>query len=212
MENKNNNNNKEIITEVAFLLAMKNGFNSASIKDIQKASGFSAGSIYYYFTDKDEILLYMINYYLVDNFHEYIETIRNFNGSFFEKIENMFYYLLDFNKKEFKSPYSSTIPEFNYKSYFGLFFSIFHHHPKIKHIFHKIHAESYDFHQELVKEAIENKEINKDTDVRALSLFIHTILKGYLYLCVFHPELSTEEIMNTNLKIIEKVSKDNSSY
>ncbi|MCL2157290.1 MAG: TetR/AcrR family transcriptional regulator [Methanobrevibacter sp.] len=201
-------NNNEIITEVAFLLSLKNGFNNVSIKEIQKASGFSAGSIYYHFKDKNEILLDMINMYLIENFYEYKEAIINSDDSFLEKIESIFYYLLGFNKKEFSSPHSSTTSELNYREYYGLFSSIFHQHPETRPLFYKLHMDSYDFYQELVEKAIENNEIKEDIDVKALSIFIHTILKGYVDLCVFQPNLSIEEMMEINLKAIEKITKN----
>ena len=113
--------NKELITEVAFLLALRNGFNNVSIKEIQEASGISAGSIYYHFKDKQEILLHMINVYLLDNFHDYGRSIINSNETFIEKIESVFFYLLGFNKKEFKSSPDSNILECDNREYFGLF-------------------------------------------------------------------------------------------
>ena len=200
-------NSKEIITEVAFLLALKNGFNNVSIKDIQRASGFSAGSIYYYFKDKDEILLHMVNSYLLDNFYKYREAIRNSNDSFIEKIENIFYYLVGFNKKELNSSPCSTMPELDHGEYFGLFSSIFHQHPEIRSIYYKLHTESYSFYQELAQEAVENKEIKEDIDIKTLTIFIHTIIKGYIDLYVFHPGLSIEEIVDSNLRMIKEITK-----
>lgn len=198
-------NNKELIAEVTFLLALKRG--NVSIKEIQNASGLSAGSIYYHFKDKNEILFHMVNVYLIDNFHEYRDSIRNSNDSFIEKIENIFYYLLGFNKKEFNSSHSSAMSEFDFKDYFSLFSSIFHQYPEIRPIFHKLHTESYIFYQEVVQEAIENKEIKDSIDNKELTIFIHTIFKGYIDLCVFHPDLSIEELVNANLTMIKELTK-----
>ncbi|MDR2967146.1 MAG: TetR/AcrR family transcriptional regulator [Methanobacteriaceae archaeon] len=200
-------NNKEIIIEAAFLLALKNGFNNVSIKKIQEVSGFSAGSIYYHFKDKDEILFHMINVYLVDNFNKYRETVIKSNDPFIEKIESIFCYLLGFNKKELNPYHSSTLSELNYRRYFGLFSSIFHQHPETRPLFYKLHADSFNFYQKLVEEAIENNEIKEGWDVKSLTIFIHSVLKGYLDLAVFHPALSIEEIMNVNLKAIKEITK-----
>jgi AcrR family transcriptional regulator len=200
------NNRKEVITEVAFLLALKNGFNNVSIKEIQKASGFSAGSIYYYFQDKNEILLHMVNVYLIENFYKYREAIRNSNLPFIEKIENIFYYLLGFNKKELNSSHYSTMTGCDNREYFGLFSSIFHQHPETRPIFYKLHKESYDFYKELVQVAVENKEIKYNMEIETLATFIHTIFKGYIDLCIFHPDLSIEELVEVNLKMIRKMT------
>ena len=200
-------NKKEIITEVTFLLSLKKGFDNVSIKEIQKGSGFAAGSIYYYFQDKNEILLKMISVYLVDNFYEYREAIRNFDGSFIEKIESIFYYLLGFNKKEFDSIHGATVSECDNNEYFGLFSSIFHQHPETRPLFYELHKESFSFYQELVEEAIENKEIKEDIDVKSMTICIHTVLKGYLDLCIYLPDLAIEDLVNANLKMIEEMAK-----
>jgi len=199
--------NKEIITEVTFLLALKNGFDGVSIKEIQKASGVSAGSIYYHFKDKNEILFHMVNEYLIENFYKYGDSIKSSNYSFIEKVENIFYYLLSFNKKDFQSLNGSVLQERENIEYFGLFSSIFHHHPETRPLFYKLHEESYKFYKGLVDDAIEKKEINEGVDARRFTIFIHTIFKGYIDLCVFHPELSIEELVEANLRIIEDVIK-----
>lgn len=199
--------NKEIITEVSFLLALKNGFNNVSIKEIQKASGFSAGSIYYHFKDKNEILLNIINSYLFDNYYEFKESIKNSNDPLIKKIENIFYYLLDFNKKEFKFSNSSTMSEFNYIEFFGLFFSIYHQHPETRYLFHELHTETFNFHLELIQDAVKNKEIRDDVDIETLSMHIHTTIKGYLYLCVFDLDISIEKLIAANLKLIDEITR-----
>ena len=199
-------NKKEIITEVAFLLALKNGFNNVSIKEIQEATGFSAGSIYYYFKDKDEILLHMLKFYLSDNFYHYRDAIRNSNEYFIEKLEDIFYYLVGFNKKEFNSSHSSSKSQIvDHREYFGLFSSIFHQHPETRSIFYELHAKSFEFYHELAQEAIDNNEIKENIDVKTLAIFIHTVLKGYIDLFVFHPGLSLEEIVDSNLKMFESL-------
>jgi len=197
---------KEIITEVAFLLALKNGFNNVSIKEIQETSGFSAGSIYYYFEDKNEILLHMLNVYLLENFYKYRDAIKDSKIPFFEKIESIFYYLLGFNQKELSSPDTLNMSKCDNRDFFGLFSSIFHQHPETRPIFYKLHTESYDFYRELVQEAVKNNEIKYDMDVESLAIFIHTIFKGYIDLCLFHPDLQIEELIDSNLKMIKEMT------
>jgi hypothetical protein len=88
-----------------------------------------------------------------------------------------------------------------------MFFCIYHQHPEIKHLFYKLHANSFDFHRELIQEAIENNEIKENIDIGTLARFIHTIFKRCLYLRVFHSDLSIIELVNANLKVIDEVTK-----
>ncbi|RBQ22635.1 hypothetical protein ALNOE001_16930 [Candidatus Methanobinarius endosymbioticus] len=51
-------NNKQKIVDAAFDLSVKYGFDNVSMKQIQEAADIGAGSIYYHFKNKNEILEY----------------------------------------------------------------------------------------------------------------------------------------------------------
>lgn len=192
---------KNKIALVTFSLAMENGFDNVSIRQIQEESGLSAGAIYYYFKDKNEILVYMVRLYLIDNFNEFREQVKNFNGSFFERMDFILNYKGNsFIKEEFDINISAGC-ECDHKKYFTLLTSIFHQHSEVRYIFHELHDKLYDFYYELIKEAIENKEIREDIDIEMLTIFIQTVVKGYTDLWVYQPKLSFEKIVDANLKL-----------
>ena len=85
-------NSKFKISDATFKLSLQYGFDNISIKQIQEESGVATGSIYYYFKNKDEILEYMVNKYLMDQFYKTKKQITEFNGSFFEKMNLIFRY------------------------------------------------------------------------------------------------------------------------
>jgi len=196
------NSSRDKIIEIAFLLSLKNGFDRVSIKKIQEESGLAAGSIYYHFKDKNEILECMVNEYIIDNYHEFKEVIRNLDGSFMEKIKFIsIYKVTSFNKKQIQSN-SKTMPQFNYKDYFILLMSIYHQYDEVRHIFHEMYLDLHDFYHELIKEAIENKEIRDDVDIDTLIIIIQTFLKGYLILWLNCPDLPLEKIVDANIQMI----------
>jgi AcrR family transcriptional regulator len=176
-----------------------------SIKEIQEASGLPRGSIYHSFNNKEEIFSHMVNVYLLDNFQYWKELVKKSSDTFMKRIENSFHLLDDFNEKGY-FPHTFMLEDEN-KKYFQMFFSTVYKPTKCKLILHKLYEESFKFYRELVEEAIENKEINEKTDVEALAMTIHTILKGYLNLWVFHKDFSTEKYMKANLKTIEEMIK-----
>jgi AcrR family transcriptional regulator len=198
---------KNKIALVAFSLAMENGFDNVSIKQIQEESGLSAGTIYYYFKDKNEILVYMLHLYLIDNLQEYREEIKKFNGSFIEKID----FLLNYKSKSFiKEEFEiniSTGCEYSHKKYLTFLTTTFHQHPEFRYLFHESHDRLYDFYYELIEEAIENKEIREDIDVKMLVIFVQTIIKGYTELWVYQPNLSLEKIIDANIKLMWEAIK-----
>ena len=194
-------NNRDKIIEVTFLLSLKNGFDRVPIKQIQEESGLSAGSIYYYFKDKDDILVAMINKYLVDNINVFKEVIRNSGDSLMDKLKIVFICLnTSFNKNEIHSD-NSNIHEFNYEDYFVLLTSVFHQYPEIRSMFHEIQHELNDFYCELLEESIEKGEIRDDIDIKTLNIYIQSIIKGHITL-LNQSSFSLEEIIESNLNMI----------
>ncbi|MBN2259455.1 MAG: TetR/AcrR family transcriptional regulator [Clostridiales bacterium] len=62
---------QETILETALLEFMDKNFETASINRISKEAGLSAGALYYYFDDKEELFLNTIDYALKEiNFEE----------------------------------------------------------------------------------------------------------------------------------------------
>ena len=200
---------KRKIVDVTFTLSLKNGFDNVSIKQIQNEANLSAGSIYYHFKDKDEILTSMVDIYLKDGVNQLREDVKNFEGSLIEKIDFIFNYkAISFLENKIDSSYHiSDESQFNRKDYWVLLTSVYHQHPEIRSEFYEIHDELYGLYYELIQEAIEKKEIRDDIDVKTLTLFIHSCLKGYLDLWVYQPNLSFEELVDSNIKMIWEAIK-----
>jgi len=201
-------NNKYRIVDVAFELSLKHGFDSVSMKQIQDETGLSAGVIYYHFKSKDEILEYMINRYLLDSFETFKKEVKDFDGSFMEKIEFIFNYkAFHFVENEYSEAQTLNNPQFSRKDYFPLITGIYHNHHEIREKFYQLHDDLYDFYYEMVKEAIKNNEIRGDIKIRMLVMFIQSIFKGYADLWVFQPNFSFEELVDANLKMIHEAIK-----
>ena len=201
-------NNKDKITEVTFALSLNEGFDNVSMKEIQEASGFSAGSIYYYFKDKNEILVAIFNKYILEEFSLFKENIKNLNGSFIEKLNFIFTHRTTFfNEKEIQSN-GLDVSELRYKNYLALTMSIYHEYPEIRNMFHEMHNDFNDFYQELIQEAIEKDEIRDDIDIKILAILIQSSLRGYLNLWMTQSEFSFEELVENNINMIwESIKK-----
>jgi len=195
-------NNRDKIIEVAFLLSLKNGFDRVSIKQIQELTGLATGSIYYHFKSKEEILVSILDKYLLGNIPPFKEVVRNSEGSLMEKLRVAFIVTTGaFNKKEIKLS-SETIPEFNYEDYFVLLTSIYHQYPEVRHMFYEMQHSLNDFYFELLEEAVEKNEIRMDIDLKTLNIFIQSCLKGHITLWLNQTDFSLEEIIGDNIKMI----------
>jgi len=203
-------NNKHKIVETTFFLSLQYGFDNVSIKQIQKESGLSTGSIYYYFKNKDEILEYIVNKYLMDIYDEFKKEVREFHGSFLERITFIFRYEdKTFSAKEDIFSHDSSKPRIGYRDYFILLTNIYSKHPEISSASHEIHDEIYNFCYELVEDGVKNKEIRDDISIEKIALFVHTVLKGYIGLLVFQTDFTFEQLVEYNLELIwEAVKKE----
>jgi len=186
---------------------MKHGFDKVSIKQIQEESGFTAGSIYYYFKDKDEILLYMVNKYLIGSFNKMKEKVLSFDGSLMEKLELIFNFGNSPIITEAESLAISNEFPIKYREFWVMYTSIYHYHPEIRPRFCKLCNESHDFYYDLIQEAIIKEEIREDIDIEDLILFIKTTLKGYLVLIVFQSNLPSEKLLKANMKLLYEAIK-----
>jgi len=200
-------NNKDKIIEVAFLLSLENGFDRVSMKQIQEESGLSAGSIYYYFKDKTEILVSMFNKYIVSNVPLFKENLRNFEGSFLEKLSLIFASKTGAFKKKDLPSNVSTLGEINYEDYFILSMSIYHQYPEIRPLFLEMHCDINDFYYELIQEAIEKGEIRDDLDAKTLTILIQSSLRGFLNLWMNQSEFQCEELIEANLNMLWETIK-----
>ena len=200
-------NNRDKIIEVAFLLSLKNGFDRVSMKQIQEESGLSAGSIYYYFEDKTEILVSMFNKYILANVPLFKENLRNFEGPFLEKLGFIFASKTGAIKKENLPSNISTVGEINYEDYFILSMSIYHQYPEIRSLFFEMHNDLNDFYSELIQEAIEKGEIRDDIDVKTLTILIQSSLRGFLNLWMNQSEFPCEELMEANISMVWEAIK-----
>ena len=199
--------NKNKIALVAFGLSLEHGFDNVSVKQISEESEIAIGSIYYHFKDKEEILLYMVHMYIMDNFQEFKEAVKNFKGSFLEKIDFIFNYKTNSFIKEEDELYISSDFKFDYKKYFTLLTAIFHQSPETRHLFYELGQELHDFYHELVEDAIKKGEIRDDIEVDMIVVFIQSIIKGYIDLWVYQPHCPFEKLVESNKKLVWEAIK-----
>lgn len=152
-------NNKWKIIDVAFELSLEKGFDNVSMKQIQEKTGLSTGSLYQYFQNKEDILLFLVDKYILKGLNQLQKNIEEFDGSFIEKIE----YIFDFktsrlSKETLEYEYIHAKKDFIYLDYFILITSIYHHHPEIRHLFHDLHDKMYIFTMNQLKKLLKTQK------------------------------------------------------
>jgi AcrR family transcriptional regulator len=82
---KIDSNKRELIIKTALKEFSANGYGGASINRISKSAGLSAGHLYYYFENKEDLYLTVVDYI----FKEFGFPIHNCSNSFWDEIELM---------------------------------------------------------------------------------------------------------------------------
>ncbi|MCD6544443.1 MAG: TetR/AcrR family transcriptional regulator [Flavobacteriaceae bacterium] len=173
MVKKKDLKSKSNIIRVAFALFLEKGYKEVTIKNIMEATNLSKGAIYHHFESKEEIYYatietYYINLFqtsgfteLTDNFRENIVIVYHFVANLFDSVEKLTKEGMEFPIRNF---YSFQLNSENNEI-----------------IRKKICSTVIEYRniiQEIVVNAIENKQIREDIDVEAITLQIVGMLEG----------------------------------
>jgi len=205
MKKKNKNkdgdkkSNKDSIIDTAFVLSLKKGFDNVSIKLIQDETGLAAGSIYYHFKDKNDILRSILMKHLFVNFLNFKKQVESFEGTVIERLRFAFL----FKAHSFVCIEGSPVYEgelFSYKEFFTFLVSIIHAHPEARPLFYQLYDGLFVFLKEVFQEAMDNDEIRDDLDVESVVIYFQTLFEGYINLWIVKPNYPFEKIMDINLQ------------
>lgn len=194
-------NIKDKIAETAFLLALQNGFESVSIRNISKESEISIGGIYYHFKNKTEIL----NYIIVKYFSTEIIVFKNIlqqEGNFIEKLEFIFCKQEELLYNENDIIGFSKSYDVDFRDYFLLMMGIYHQYPEVREEYDKSILNVFNFFKKLVEKSIEKNEIREDIDPYKLATHIISIYLGILLTSVEFSYIPYKELVSTNLEIL----------
>lgn len=197
------NTNKDKMVEVAFSLSLKYGFDNVSIKQIQEEANVSAGALYYYFKDKNDLLAYMIDRFIKDQIKKYGENIRNFKGTASEKLKFILYRHAgqEFRDENFAIKLSND--DVMDSSKYDLFvLGVYHQHPEFRPLLHDLYKEMLKIYEDFVENLKEKNEIRSDIDTKETALYIFTVLAGFVKLWISFPNIPFEKIADINLKML----------
>lgn len=152
------------ILDASLEVFIKEGFHSGTVEDIANRADLGKGTIYEYFSSKQNIFEQMI----LSNLTEYLELSKEITGKE-NTVRDKLIVLLQFNKtfldknmpliEQSISGFQDTSEDFNYK-------------------FKNIHKSIFEFMINLVKIAKENKEISSKYEDKLIALIWINIIKG----------------------------------
>ena len=173
MARKKDPKSKENITKTAFILFLEKGYKEVTIKNIMDETGLSKGAIYHHFTSKEEIYEATLQeYYFKILNNEIIEIIT---GDFKKDIIALYEFTAEvFSNIEHLSEKGLAFPIRN-------FFSFQLESETNEGVRHQILETVEQYRksvQQLVKQAIDTKQIRSDLDVEAVAYQIIGMMEG----------------------------------
>jgi len=193
------NTNKNKIIDTAFVLSMEKGFDNVSIKLIQDETGLAAGSIYYHFKDKNDLLRSILMKHLLGNFLNFKKRVEETDGSVVERLKFAFL----FKAHSFVCIDGNPVYEgqmFSYKEFFTFLVSIIHAHPEMRPLFYQLYDGLFVFLKEVFQEAMDKGEIRDDLDLDSVVIYFQTLFEGYINLWIVKPNYPFEKIIDINLE------------
>jgi AcrR family transcriptional regulator len=195
---------KDRIIEATFLLSLEFVYDNVSLKMIEEKSDAGPSSVYYHYKNKDDILEHVIQKYLIGPGSIKEEKIKQFKGSIIERLRTLYYYLAGVDFKTKKSiPLSGN--DIDYKEYYLMFFSIYHNHPKFRPLISEYLEESVAFFKELIDESVKKDEVIIDPNSSDLAIFIVANIYGFLDLWVRVPNYSLDDLIESQIRIMENI-------
>lgn len=179
---------KERITEEAFKLFLNNNFEKVSISDIENATGKTRGAIFYFFKNKEEIFIEVIDTYLIEVQNPYQKFSFDTNMSLNQFIN---IYINGINTTMSKMLSISVVNI--YKQYFSLYLQASRIYPNFSEIMTQNSIKEIKLWEKVIKRAIETKEIKK-IDTRHYATLFRSCFLGLAFDRCLSYGINTEEL------------------
>lgn len=164
-----NNSTKTLLIKTGAKIILRKGFNNTGILEILRETQVPKGSFYFYFTNKEDFGLQVIDYYY-QILHSEFNNIQS-NSS--EKPLNRLRDLLNYYKKEFNNPkYSIGSPLGNLALEMSSLNEAFR--KKLRRIYSRFNGVI----ESLLKEALNSGDISNKTEIAETAEFIVNSLEG----------------------------------
>lgn len=184
------------IMENTYELFLKKGFHNVSSSDISNASNISPGTLYYYFKNKDELILAVLDKYVLGTYYEYLNNANKSKGNTLNKLRSFYLGILGLDKD-----FSSKLNHIDdFKKILLLSFEGIQEYREISLNYNKFNKEYTKDINDLIKYGKENGEIRLDIPTDEMTLFIKSNINGIFFLWIVQEDFNSKDIIETNLK------------
>lgn len=195
------------IMESTYRLFLEKGFHEVSWADISDEAGISPGTLYYYFKTKDELILAVLDKYILEYYYDFLNNARQVKGNAYNRLKGFYRESLGLDK-DFKPRFISGNPG-DYKKMLLLSFEGIQKYSQISENYNEYNRAYTKAIEELVQFGKENGEINPELSTEELVLFIKSGINGIFFLWIVQDELDVRHIVEVNINSIWTYMKNN---
>jgi AcrR family transcriptional regulator len=180
---------KERIIEEAFKLFLNHNFEKVSIIDLEKAIGKTRGAIFYFFKNKEELFIEVVDTYIVktQNPSEKFKFDLDFS------LEQFIYQYINGINATMSKMLSLSVVNI-YKGYFTLYLQASRIYPNFAEIMTRNSMEELNLWEKVITRAVHTKEI-KEVDTRHYATIFRSCFLGLAFDRCLSYGLNTEELL-----------------
>lgn len=188
------------IMESASRLFLEKGFHEVSWADISEEAQISPGTIYYYFKTKDELILAVLDAYVLECYYDFLNNAKQVKGGTYNRLKGFYRESLGLDR-DFKPRYLSN-KQNDYKRMLLLSFEGIQKYAQISDNYNEYNKVYTQAIRELVETGKDNGEINPDLSTEELVLFIKSSINGVFFLWIVQDDLDVRRIVEVNIDSI----------
>ena len=180
---------KERIIEEAFKLFLNHNFEKVSIIDLEKAIGKTRGAIFYFFKNKEELFIEVVDTYIVKTQN----PSDKFKFDADLSLEQFIYQYINGINTTMSKMLSLSVVNI-YKGYFTLYLQASRIYPNFAEIMTRNSIEELNLWEKVITRAIQTKEI-KEVDTKHYATIFRSCFLGLAFDRCLSYGLNTEELL-----------------
>lgn len=193
-------NTKERLILGAFKLFLFNNFEKVTIADIEKETGVSRGSIFYYVESKEDLFIKVVDKFIFEAQSLKQKMNTNDYKTFEEFIQK---YVAGINRTMAEMLSLSIVNI--YKHYFNFIIQADKYYPNFKEKLNQLLVKENAIWKEIIVHSIETKELKKDIDVDYTIMQFRSVFLGLAFEQSFFYGLETNQLMRYYQYIYKKI-------
>lgn len=194
------------IMESTYRLFLEKGFHEVSWADISEEAGISPGTLYYYFKTKDELILAVLDTYVLEYYFEFLNNAKMVKGSTYNRLKGLYRESLGLDRN-FKPRYLSSNQN-DYKKMLLLSFEGIQKYSQVSDNYNEYNKAYTREIERLVEFGKGNGEINPDLSTEELVLFIKSSINGVFFLWIVQDNMDVRHIVEVNIDSVWNYMKN----